>query len=158
MYIGAEEAEKLRRIISLLDPSQRAPRVSRHDLEGAALLEEIAPENPPMELRRAAEISRALSAPGSFAGAMPPRGFTGTLRDYQRTGYGWLCFLAENDLNGCLADDMGLGKTVQALALVQSLKEKGTAGAKGVPGTLAPSWRSSSSGNGRPSSLTRPRA
>ena len=128
VYIGAEEAGKLRRIIALLDPSQRSSRVSRHDLEAAALLRDLVTDRPPMELKRAAEISRALSAPGSFAEASPPRGFRGTLRDYQRVGFGWLSFLAENDLNGCLADDMGLGKTVQALALVLHLHGKGTAG------------------------------
>jgi non-specific serine/threonine protein kinase len=138
LYIGVEEAGKLRRIIALLDPSQRSPRVSRHDLEGAALLQELIPDNPPMELRRAAEISRALAAPVAFAKASPPRGFRGTLRDYQRVGFGWLSFLAEHDLNGCLADDMGLGKTVQALALVQGLHEKGTAGTEGASLVVAP--------------------
>lgn len=48
-----------------------------------------------------------------------PRGFRGTLRQYQRLGLGWLLFLAEFGLGGCLADDMGLGKTIQVLALLQ---------------------------------------
>ena len=47
-----------------------------------------------------------------------PEGFVGTLRPYQREGLGWLAFLGEAGLGGCLADDMGLGKTVQVLALV----------------------------------------
>jgi len=37
------------------------------------------------------------------------------LRDYQKHGYYWLCFLRDYGLNGILADEMGLGKTVQAL-------------------------------------------
>ncbi|HUJ73700.1 MAG TPA: DEAD/DEAH box helicase, partial [bacterium] len=119
IYIGAEDAEKLRKIIGLLDPSQKSPRVSRRDLEAAASLQELVPEAP-LELARAAEISRALASPGAFGNVAPPRGFQGTLRDYQRVGLGWLQFLAEQGLNGCLADDMGLGKTVQALALLQS--------------------------------------
>ena len=123
IYVGAEEAEKLRKIIGLLDPSQKSPRVPRRDLAAAGFLQELVPEAPP-ELARAAEISRALAAPGAFANAAPPRGFQGTLRNYQRVGLGWLQFLAEQGLNGCLADDMGLGKTVQALALLQGLKEK----------------------------------
>ncbi len=53
-----------------------------------------------------------------------PRSFNGVLRDYQYAGYGWLFFLRDYDLNGCLADDMGLGKTVQALAFLQKLKEE----------------------------------
>lgn len=50
----------------------------------------------------------------------PPRTFRGTLREYQRDGLGWLHFLREFGLGGCLADDMGLGKTVQVLALLDS--------------------------------------
>ncbi len=42
--------------------------------------------------------------------------FAGALRPYQREGLGWLQFLREFGLGGCLADDMGLGKTVQVLA------------------------------------------
>jgi len=56
-----------------------------------------------------------------FVGMTPcdaPRGFGATLREYQRDGLGWLRFLAELGLGGCLADDMGLGKTVQVLALL----------------------------------------
>lgn len=46
----------------------------------------------------------------------PPTGFAGELRPYQKQGLGWLAFLREFGLGGCLADDMGLGKTVQVLA------------------------------------------
>lgn len=53
-----------------------------------------------------------------------PKGFSGSLRPYQKTGYNWLRFLNEFYLGGCLADDMGLGKTVQTLALLQSEAEK----------------------------------
>ncbi|MHC4263775.1 MAG: DEAD/DEAH box helicase, partial [Planctomycetota bacterium] len=48
-----------------------------------------------------------------------PEGFEGELRTYQREGLGWLGFLSELGLGGCLADDMGLGKTVQLLALLE---------------------------------------
>lgn len=47
-----------------------------------------------------------------------PKGFEGQLRGYQREGLGWLEFLQEFRLGGCLADDMGLGKTIQVLALL----------------------------------------
>lgn len=59
----------------------------------------------------------------NFDGVKPvgePRGFHGKLRPYQKEGLGWLHFLREFRLGGCLADDMGLGKTVQVLALLQS--------------------------------------
>lgn len=45
--------------------------------------------------------------------------FVGELRPYQRDGLGWLEFLKEFHLGGCLADDMGLGKTVQILAMLE---------------------------------------
>jgi superfamily II DNA or RNA helicase len=64
----------------------------------------------------------------SFSGVAPsqePRGFQGELREYQRHGLGWMRFLQEFRLGGCLADDMGLGKTVQVLALLQSRKVRG---------------------------------
>ena len=49
-----------------------------------------------------------------------PAGFQGTLREYQRVGLGWMGFLREFSLGGCLADDMGLGKTIQVLAYLES--------------------------------------
>jgi len=55
----------------------------------------------------------------------PPTQFKGKLRPYQKAGFNWLKFLNQYKFGGCLADDMGLGKTVQALALMQSLKEAG---------------------------------
>ncbi|HRZ97832.1 MAG TPA: DEAD/DEAH box helicase [Paludibacter sp.] len=52
-----------------------------------------------------------------------PKGFTGELRHYQQQGYNWLRLLDDMGLGGCLADDMGLGKTIQALCLLQKMKE-----------------------------------
>lgn len=46
------------------------------------------------------------------------------LRPYQRTGVGWLHFLARLGLGACLADDMGLGKTIQVLALLLIFKRE----------------------------------
>lgn len=56
----------------------------------------------------------------------PPMNFKAELREYQKAGYDWLCFLREFGVNGILADDMGLGKTVQTLALLQKVKEEGS--------------------------------
>ena len=53
-----------------------------------------------------------------------PRGFRGELRRYQEEGLGWLCFLEELGLGGCLADDMGLGKTIQVLAHLLGRRER----------------------------------
>jgi superfamily II DNA or RNA helicase len=64
----------------------------------------------------------------SFSGVKPreaPQEFQGKLRPYQKEGLGWMSFLEEFNLNGCLADDMGLGKTVQVLAwLVARLRRR----------------------------------
>jgi hypothetical protein len=65
-----------------------------------------------------AELRQRLASFQSLAPAMPPDGFTGTLRPYQQQGLAWLRFLQAIGLGGCLADDMGLGKTVQVLALL----------------------------------------
>ncbi len=53
-----------------------------------------------------------------------PKKLKADLRPYQMDGYNWLHFLGHYGLSGILADDMGLGKTVQALAYIQSLKER----------------------------------
>lgn len=63
----------------------------------------------------------------NFTGIKPkaaPRTFKGDLRDYQKDGLGWLNFLREFRLGGCLADDMGLGKTIQVLALLESRRSR----------------------------------
>jgi len=61
---------------------------------------------------------RKLRGFAQVAPADAPRSFRGTLREYQREGLGWMHFLRDFGLGGCLADDMGLGKTVQVLALL----------------------------------------
>lgn len=52
-----------------------------------------------------------------------PKHLRGELRQYQKYGLDWLCFLHEFNFGGILADDMGLGKTVQVISLLLSLKE-----------------------------------
>ena len=62
---------------------------------------------------------RTCGASTASAAVDEPPGFCGQLRHYQKAGLGWLDFLQEFRLGGCLADDMGLGKTVQVLAMLQ---------------------------------------
>ncbi|MBI1313175.1 helicase SNF2 [bacterium] len=62
-----------------------------------------------------------------FDGVKPknaPRTFQGELREYQQQGLGWLNFLREFRLGGCLADDMGLGKTIQVLSLLEARRSR----------------------------------
>jgi len=75
----------------------------------------------------AISMDRKLQKLANFEGiesVSMPKGFKGTLRPYQEAGYHWFNFLRKYHFGGCLADDMGLGKTVQALALLQQLKEE----------------------------------
>jgi len=53
-----------------------------------------------------------------------PKEVKATLRDYQKEGVNWLCFLNEFGFGGILADDMGLGKTLQTLAFLAILKKR----------------------------------
>ncbi len=53
-----------------------------------------------------------------------PKAVKADLRDYQKSGYNWMCFLDEFAWGGCLADDMGLGKTLQVLTFLQSQIKK----------------------------------
>ncbi|MCP5154241.1 MAG: DEAD/DEAH box helicase [Ectothiorhodospiraceae bacterium] len=63
-----------------------------------------------------------------------PATFRGALRPYQLEGLGWMRFLDEIGVGGCLADDMGLGKTVQALAWLEHCRmRREAAGEARVP-------------------------
>ncbi len=90
------------------------------------------------------KILRDLRSPDSLLEAAPP-GLKAELRPYQRTGYGWLRFLARLGLGACLADDMGLGKTIQVISLLLDLKRSGKprrASLLVVPASLIANWKS----------------
>jgi superfamily II DNA or RNA helicase len=53
-----------------------------------------------------------------------PAGVHAELRDYQQSGFQWLCLLDEMGWGGVLADDMGLGKTLQALSFLQHVVQR----------------------------------
>src|SRR5205085_7982538 len=66
-------------------------------------------------------------------------GFVGELRSYQCEALGWLGFLDQAGLGGCLALDMGLGKTPVMLAHL--LAGKGTAPALVIaPPAVVGNW------------------
>jgi superfamily II DNA or RNA helicase len=46
------------------------------------------------------------------------------LRDYQLSGFQWMCLLDEMGWGGCLADDMGLGKTLQTLSFLRHIVQR----------------------------------
>jgi superfamily II DNA or RNA helicase len=78
-----------------------------------------------------ARLRGRLSSGHEVAPMAEPAGFRGELRPYQKAGLGWLAFLAEVGLGGCLADDMGLGKTIQVLALLLARKRGADAAGEG---------------------------
>jgi superfamily II DNA or RNA helicase len=91
----------------------------------ALLVDVLLTAMPPADVD--ASFSRLREKLRSFESIKPkkePRGFGGTLREYQREGLAWLSFLREFGLGGILADDMGLGKTVQVLALLRANRTK----------------------------------
>ncbi|MEE3327837.1 MAG: DEAD/DEAH box helicase [Myxococcota bacterium] len=61
-----------------------------------------------------------LSEGHELPAAKPPHDLQAELRDYQRQGIDWLCFLKSARLGALLADDMGLGKTLQTLCVLES--------------------------------------
>ena len=80
--------------------------------------------------RRAAEIQARVTP-------ALPAGILAELRPYQRDGFHFLAYLAENRFSGILADDMGLGKTVQTLTWLAWLRERWRQAETGpVPATL----------------------
>jgi len=91
----------------------------RYSRSQAVLLDALLETQPEVETDKV--FSQFQSQLKSFEGIRPqqePPSFQGTLRPYQREGLGWLNFLKDFGIGGCLADDMGLGKTIQVLALL----------------------------------------
>jgi superfamily II DNA or RNA helicase len=90
-------------------------------------------------------IAAQLATFEKIGSATEPPSFSGTLRDYQKSGVAWLQFLSEFGFGGILADDMGLGKTIQTLAHLLWEKEKGRAELPSLliaPTSTLPNWTS----------------
>jgi superfamily II DNA or RNA helicase len=133
--VGLLPEEWLERWAPLAGLGQAEGDHLRFDLTQAVLLDAWLADEP--EASWDETFARARERLGSFSGIAPaeaPAGFRGDLRPYQRLGLGWLHFLREFGLGGCLADDMGLGKTVQVLALLESRRERRAA--EGLPPSL----------------------
>jgi len=89
----------------------------------------------------ASKLRTRLRALGTPKAATPTKGFSGELRGYQTEGLGWLRYLQELGIHGCLADDMGLGKTVQVLALLWDRQQAQAAPSLVVaPKSLLENW------------------
>lgn len=86
-------------------------------------------------------VRNRLADPASMESLDPGAEFKATLRQYQRSGFGWLASMKSMGFGALLADDMGLGKTVQILALLEYLRQNG--GFKAlliIPASLIGNW------------------
>jgi superfamily II DNA or RNA helicase len=115
----------LKRYTSLADLGEATDGKVRFVRSQALLLDALLAEQEHTRVDRGFEEYRQrLRSFSGIAPHDPPASFQGQLRDYQRHGLGWLHFLRDLELGGCLADDMGLGKTVQVLALLEERRSR----------------------------------
>ena len=120
------DAAELSRAADLLEEAGAMPgkKRTRLPLFQAASLDLLAGLEGAQLEARARRAMRELLEVTELPLIAPPPTLTATLRPYQRHGVSWLWFLHRHRLSGVLADDMGLGKTVQALALLQKVKDE----------------------------------
>lgn len=115
IYADADTLQKLHEAFT------RTDRLTPAQLLQAALSEEY--ESAPVRLSdEVRELIRQLTSSENIP---VPAGLNATLRPYQERGYSWMYRNMRIGFGSILADDMGLGKTLQAIALLQKLKEEG---------------------------------
>ena len=122
---GVLPEEWLKRYAMLAEMGEDQETHLRFKRSQAGLLDALLAAQP--EASFDAGFQKARDELKTFAGVQavdPPETFTGTLREYQREGLGWLHFLRQFGFGGCLADEMGLGKTPQTLALLESRRQQ----------------------------------
>lgn len=121
---GLLPLEWLARLAPLTAGGKTIGGVIRYRQSQVALLDALLAAVPEADVDATFERARSeLHAFEQIRPADPGPEFRGSLREYQRDGLGWLEFLRQFGLGGCLADDMGLGKTVQVLALLDMLRQ-----------------------------------
>jgi superfamily II DNA or RNA helicase len=114
-----EWLKKYASILELGESSKNAEGV-RYATSQALFLDMLLAAQPHVRLdKKFAHYRKQLQSFDGVTAVREPSSFQGELREYQRQGLGWLHFLQQFQLGGCLADDMGLGKTVQVLALLE---------------------------------------
>src|SRR5262249_29364990 len=142
--VAEADAAELSRAADLLEEAGAMPgkQRTRLPLFQAASLDLLAGLEGAQLEARARKAMRELLEATELPLIAPPPSITATLRPYQRHGVSWLWFLHRHRLSGVLADDMGLGKTVQALALLQKVKdEEGPKPSLVVaPTSVLPNW------------------
>ena len=137
---------RVRRILAhltaLVDPKFFGKvRIHALDVAGLEGLEILGIETP----KGLAKLKARLENFSKVEEMETPDEIKATLRDYQKSGFQWMQFLANHGLHGILADDMGLGKTLQTLAHL--MEEKVSGRSKGrpslviAPTSVVPNWR-----------------
>ena len=105
-----------RRVSELLAAKQdSAEPLPAYALPGLAQLCGDLGVEPPGDLKRLAPLIEGFER---IPKAPLPKDLRAELRDYQRQGVNWLCFMRDARLGATLADDMGLGKTLQTLCAI----------------------------------------
>ncbi len=145
---GMLPAEWLKQYGSLADLGQARDGKLKFRSSQALLLDALLAAQDDVQVdERFDEYRRRLRSFEGVQAADAPRGFVGALRPYQQEGLGWLNFLREFRLGGCLADDMGLGKTVQVLAMLEARRAQALADGQArkpslvvVPKSLVFNW------------------
>ncbi|MDA1044891.1 MAG: DEAD/DEAH box helicase, partial [Verrucomicrobia bacterium] len=134
--VGMLPEEWLERHRYLLDSATIVDGQLRFKASQAMLLDAVLAEQPTVNFDETfMRVREKLSRFTKIDAVSPSPEFKGQLRPYQEEGLGWLLFLQEFGLGGCLADDMGLGKTIQVLALLTHRKRMP------APGAAAPTSR-----------------
>jgi hypothetical protein len=132
----------LQHLTALVDPKFFG-KARVHALDAAALagLEGLGIETP----KGLAKLKQRLESFSKVKEVETPEEIKATLRDYQKSGFQWMQFLASHGLHGILADDMGLGKTLQTLAHLMAEKTSGRSGGRPslviAPTSVVPNWR-----------------
>ncbi|MFN4872318.1 MAG: DEAD/DEAH box helicase [Akkermansiaceae bacterium] len=132
----------LQHLSALVDPKFFG-KARVHALDAAALagLEGLGIETP----KGLAKLKQRLENFSKVEEVETPGEIKATLRDYQKSGFQWMQFLAGHGLHGILADDMGLGKTLQTLAHLMAEKTSGRSGGRPslviAPTSVVSNWR-----------------
>jgi superfamily II DNA or RNA helicase len=138
------DLEELRRVTTLLEEAGAMPGKAKTKLPlfQATALDLLATFGDVEIDAKAKKAIAELREVDGIPAIKAPEGLNAELRHYQEAGLSWLWFLFRHGLSGVLADDMGLGKTVQALSLLQKVKnEHGQRPALVVaPTSVLPNW------------------
>ncbi len=111
------DREKMQEMLAFWQQQKDNPNT----LSVQALLKKLAEEGDSLEVDSSDNLSEMLTKlndSSQFSLIENPALLKTQLRDYQKRGVSWLCYLEMLGLNGCLADDMGLGKTMQVIAML----------------------------------------